>query len=241
MWFPQQLRGHPVLDWHISFHTHTPTETHTRRDTVWWRYNAVNFLPNPHNRQPITCRGVFCEFNVWIMFHCCRCSAVCNIMKQWPALYVFLYPYDIPDRVITALDCTWEIHVYLLISSRNRLQENGPLTRYVKLRVAHAPGMSGTFSPPPQVSDPDMRHGTCVTHVPWCMPGSLTSGFLWRRWRRKRSRLSRRMHNPQFYVSGKRSMPRGPFADNSILILVMTFSHVATSHYLTQYWTLSKT
>ena len=25
----------------------------------------------------------------------------------------------------------------------------GPLTRYVKLRVAHAPGMSGMFSPPP--------------------------------------------------------------------------------------------
>ena len=28
-----------------------------------------------------------------------------------------------------------------------------------------------------------MHHGTCVTHVLWCMPGSLTSGFLWnRRW-----------------------------------------------------------
>ena len=24
---------------------------------------------------------------------------------------------------------------------------NGPLTRYVKLQVAHAPGMPGTFSP----------------------------------------------------------------------------------------------
>ena len=26
---------------------------------------------------------------------------------------------------------------------------NGPPTRYVKLRVAHEPGMPGTFSPPP--------------------------------------------------------------------------------------------
>ena len=25
----------------------------------------------------------------------------------------------------------------------------------------------------PLVSDPDMHHGTCVTHVPWCMSGSL--------------------------------------------------------------------
>ena len=28
----------------------------------------------------------------------------------------------------------------------------------------------------PLISDPDMHHGTCVTHVPWCMSGSLTRG-----------------------------------------------------------------
>ena len=86
---------------------------------------------------------------------------------------------------------------------------HGPLTRYVKFRVAHAPGISWTFSPPPRVSDPVMHYGTCVTHVPLCMPGSLTRGFLWSRWRGKRSRHSRRMRNPQFYVSGKRPMMKG--------------------------------
>ena len=30
--------------------------------------------------------------------------------------------------------------------------------------------------PNPLVNDPGMHHGTCVTHVPWCMSGSLTSG-----------------------------------------------------------------
>ena len=65
--------------------------------------------------------------------------------------------------------------------------------------------MPGTFSPPPRVSDPDMHHGICVMHMPWCMPGSLTSGFLWNRWRGKRSRHSRRMRNPQFYVSDETS------------------------------------
>ena len=60
---------------------------------------------------------------------------------------------------------------------------HGPLTRYAKSRVAHAPGMPGTFSKPPRVSDPDMHHGTCVKHVPCCMPESLTSAFLWFRWR----------------------------------------------------------
>ena len=28
----------------------------------------------------------------------------------------------------------------------------------------------------PLVSNPGMHHGTCVTHVPWCMSGSLTCG-----------------------------------------------------------------
>ena len=66
--------------------------------------------------------------------------------------------------------------------------------------------MPGTFSPPPWVGDPGMHHGTCVTHVPWCMLGSLTIGFIWSRWRGKRSRHSRFMCNPQFHVSSKRSM-----------------------------------
>ena len=77
---------------------------------------------------------------------------------------------------------------------------------YVKLRVAHEPGMPGTLSPPPRVCDPDKHHGTCITRVPWCMPGLLTSGFLRSRWRGKRSRHSRCMRKPQFYVSGKRPM-----------------------------------
>ena len=58
---------------------------------------------------------------------------------------------------------------------------HGPLIKYVKLRIGHAPGMSETFSPhplqrKPLVSEPGMHHGTCVTHVPWCMSGSLMAG-----------------------------------------------------------------
>ena len=48
-----------------------------------------------------------------------------------------------------------------------------------RLRVAHAPVMTGTFSRhrlhrEPLVSDPGMHGGTCVTHVPWCTSRSLT-------------------------------------------------------------------
>ena len=61
------------------------------------------------------------------------------------------------------------------------------------------------FPPPLRVGDPDMHHGTCVTHEPWCIPGSLTCGFPGSRWRGKRSRC---MRNPQFYLPDKRPMLR---------------------------------
>ena len=113
-----------------------------------------------------------------------------------------------------ALYPSWETTSYLKpcqqIVTIRRFQcatnaaHHGPLARYAKSRVAHASGVPGTFSSPPWVSDPDMHHGTCVTHVPWCVPGSLTSGFIWGRWRRKRSRHSQRMRNSQSYLPGKR-------------------------------------
>ena len=51
-----------------------------------------------------------------------------------------------------------------------------------------------------------MHHDTRVMHVPWCMPGLLTGGFLWIRWWGKRTRYSRRMHNSQFYAFGNMPM-----------------------------------
>ena len=61
------------------------------------------------------------------------------------------------------------------------LLAHGPLSRDVKLRVAHVSGMPGTISPPPitkkpLVNDPGMHRGTCLMHLPWCMSRSLTRG-----------------------------------------------------------------
>ena len=80
----------------------------------------------------------------------------------------------------------------------------GPLARHVKLRVIHAPGMLGTFSPPQRVSDPDMHYASCMMQVPWCMPGSLPSSFLWSRWRGKRPRHSHECatHNFMYLLRG---------------------------------------
>ena len=104
-------------------------------------------------------------------------------------------------------------------------------TRYVKLRVVHATGMPGKFFLPPRISDPDMHHDTSVTHVPWCMPGSLTSSFLWSRWRGKRSRHPRRMRDSQFYVSGKRPMQNTPQQRMSLYIMSFDIIIVSTCHH----------
>ena len=101
---------------------------------------------------------------------------------------IYIVHYFMSRKFAAKERCKTMVSHYLYMAS----------ARYVKLRVAHAPGMPGTFSPSLRVSDPDMHQGTCVAHAPWCIPESLTSGFLWSQCRAKRSRHSRRMRNPQF-------------------------------------------
>ena len=91
-----------------------------------------------------------------------------------------------------------------------------PSCQIRKIAGCACPGIPGAFSPPPRFSDPDRHRCTCVTHVPLCMPGSLTSGFLWSRWRGKRSRHSRRMCNPRFCVSGGRPIELKQLIDTSV-------------------------
>ena len=50
---------------------------------------------------------------------------------------------------------------------------------HVPLLVAWASCQIRNIFPPPTlriplVTDPSMHHGTCVTHVPWCLSGSLS-------------------------------------------------------------------
>ena len=114
--------------------------------------------------------------------------------------------------VIKRLDCPVWLDVEISISHTCVFPPRGTWW-IVWTYLLHGPlagcacaGMPGTFSPSMRVSDPHIHHGTFVTNVPWCMPGSLTSGFLWSRWWGKRSRHSHCMRNPQFCVSGKRPM-----------------------------------
>ena len=63
-------------------------------------------------------------------------------------------------------------------SERLALVETVRYLQHVKsLRVAHAPGMPGTFSPPPtskEIASYRSRHAS--RHVPWYMSGSITRG-----------------------------------------------------------------
>ena len=76
---------------------------------------------------------------------------------------------------------------------------HGSLTRYVKLRVAHALGMPGTF-PRNRLQRKQLVSGA-VMYVGIASP----------RCREKHHRHSQRMHNPQFYVSVKRPIKSIPY------------------------------
>ena len=94
---------------------------------------------------------------------------------------------------------------FLCITSRVTKSRNRWASYQIrKIAGCACAGNAGNVFPPLQVRYPDMHHGTCVTHVPWCMPGLLTWVFIWSCWRGKRSWHSWRMRNPQFYISGKR-------------------------------------
>ena len=97
----------------------------------------------------------------------------------------------VPSRVVTSNLCP---HCSIPGKYPRRIERRilqAPLTRYAKLRFAHA---KGTFSPPTRISDPYVHHG---------MPRSLTSAFISSWWRAKRSWHSRCMRNQQFCVSVK--------------------------------------
>ena len=72
----------------------------------------------------------------------------------------------------------------------------GPLARYLKLGVAHAPGIPGTILPPPRVTIP-----TCTTARAW---RTCRDAY--------RGRHSQRMRNTQFYSSGKMPIQLGFFS-----------------------------
>ena len=82
---------------------------------------------------------------------------------------------------------SWQTHTYIYDSYICRLNQWGLMyeqwASYQKRKIAsymrwECLGLFPHHRLPrkPLVSDTDMHHCTCVTHVPWCMSGSLTRG-----------------------------------------------------------------
>ena len=83
----------------------------------------------------------------------------------------------VPMLCIICIIHTVRVIVVIILSLAVYLLQS----QWASCQICEIAGMPGTFSPTTRLSDPDMHHGTCLTHLPWCMPGSLTSSFLWSR------------------------------------------------------------
>ena len=89
--------------------------------------------------------------------------------------------YCCPAIIYYVYTCLHNLNTKCVGITRSGLVRRGPLTRYVILRVCIRRECRERFphhqlQRKPLVYDPGMHHGTCVTHVPWCMSGSLTRG-----------------------------------------------------------------
>ena len=138
--------------------------------------------------------------------------------SSWDGWEVLFYCSDTPMYIIVAgmvninnPELSMEEATQQLVYARLMLcplKVNEPLARYVKLRVAHAPGIPRTFSPPPiskESARQRSRHASrYVRHARAVMHAGVANPW----WRGKHSRHTRRMRNPQFHVFGKRPMVR---------------------------------
>ena len=128
----------------------------------WWMmtiFNKTSFNGNGRSRSPITTDSSWCEEKIY-----CWLPQDFNFSIR-------------SDRLIT-IKIGRSCLCHFFFSTNTIIAHE---KHHLRMRVAHAPGMPGTFFPPPNwmepfVSDHGMHHGTCVTHVPWCMSGSLTHG-----------------------------------------------------------------
>ena len=85
---------------------------------------------------------------------------------------------DITRQTFSKLHIKWKPYCYRPKGLWLRHVASMGLLPDSKISGCACAGNAGNVSPPPRVSDPDMHHGKCVTHVPRCMQGSLLCWFL---------------------------------------------------------------
>ena len=102
-----------------------------------------------------------------------------DLQRLWPMCYAITYPWPNTSYSLFITGALWCLLFY-----RHLYRISIPWASYQIRKIAGCAcaGNAGNVFPrrrfqrKPLVSDPGMHHGTCVTHVPWCMSGSLTCG-----------------------------------------------------------------
>ena len=86
------------------------------------------------------------------------------------------------DKPLCVMCQSWNAYNIKVCCAIGKLLSDGWTAPWASYQIRKIAGCAcaGNASPrrqfqrKPLVSDPGMHHGTCVTHVPWCMSGSLT-------------------------------------------------------------------
>ena len=126
-----------LLTW-INFIPSMDKESHPLSSVGW---NNVSILLKFGNLKVISFHTLL---DVWLLIHI------------WIKVGPYYWKRPPPQWLIALF--------YIVLRFLPIIRFNGPLSRYVKLRIASARGMS--FSMPSRVSNPDMHRGTCVTRSP---------------------------------------------------------------------------
>ena len=142
----------------------------------WISVSAVEELNSPRTALRNMSDFIYIKMRWWTVY----------MIDYWEFFLLILLPTDYHHPWLSFLLSVSPTGVQwcwfrLLMAPQTDTCHNGPLARYVKLWVTHAPGMPGTFSTPPQVGDPDMHHGNAraVMHagiVNWRFPLKLVAG-----------------------------------------------------------------
>ena len=110
---------------------------------AWPTYRPLETPPNTSSNGIVS---ITIDMHARGLFH--------NISKTATTWNLFWQQETYGRLHISIIALAWIVHRGLLYTACNCKEmlhhdvTHGPLTRYVKLRVVHAPGMPGTFSPP---------------------------------------------------------------------------------------------
>ena len=144
-----------------------------------------------------------------------QCSSIITwlICRKYSEIYRILHSSPMKTRLVWGVCCM----DYAALFEMSRCIQHHVITDHAKtgswasyqirkIAGCACAGNAGNVFPrhriqwKPRISDPGMHHGTCVTHVPWCMSGLLTHGG------GKTFPAFPAHAHPQFYVLGKRLM-----------------------------------